>query len=264
MHMAEHRASKGSRNPEGTMMTRDPKASWAGLLALCLLFVQGCGTDKISVPGINGPSELAVSLKLTVNPDIITADGFSTALVQAEVRGTNGQALANVDVYFTLADESGNFADIGTLSANRAITNSQGIAQVIYTAPPRTDATANQTLLILARPVANDAQAAVYRTVRLELRSAEPHLFPQTPGTPGTCDFIIETPDGFYAGVDILFQDTSQGTIVRYYWDFGDGTRDDKPDENHRYAVAGTYTVTHVCTDADGGQTLRQRTFTLN
>jgi hypothetical protein len=256
------------------MMTRDRNALRGGgaaaVVGLCLLLgLAGCNLTNVSIPGLEGPSELGISLKLTVNPDVISADGFSTALIQAEVKGPDGRPLANVDIFFALADEDGNFADLGTLSHNRGVTNGSGIAQVIYTAPPRTDATANQTLLILARPVSNDANAAVYRQVRLELRSPEPKLFPQVPnnGDP-TCQFIVETPDGFHSGVDILFQDTSfdsDGTIVRYYWDFGDGSIDDKPDVAHRYGTAGTYTVNHLVTDDDGGQTLcTPLTFTVD
>lgn len=244
-------------------MTRVLKAFRGGgaaaVVGVCLLFVaSGCGLTDPEIPGLSGPSELGISLKLTVNPDVISADGFSTALVQAEVKGPDGQPLANVDVFFALADESGNFADLGSLSGNRAVTNGSGIAQVVYTAPPRTDATANQTMLILARPVSNDANARVYRQVRLELRSPEPRLFPQVPGNAApTCSFIVENVDGFRVGRDILFQSTSSdsdGTIVRYFWDFGDGGRDDKPDVNHAYGFAGAFTVTHTVTDDDGGQ----------
>ncbi len=255
------------------MMTRDRKVLRGGgaaaAVGLCLLLaLAGCSLTDVSIPGLEGPSELGISLKLTVNPDVISADGFSTALVQAEVKGPDGRPLANVDVFFALADESGNFADLGSLSGNRAATNGAGIAQVVYTAPPRTDATANQTMLILARPVSNDANAALYRQVRLELRSPEPRLFPQVPGNASpNCSFIIENVDGFFVGHDILFQTTSSdsdGTIVRYFWDFGDGGRDDKPDVNHAYGFAGAFTVTHTVTDDDGGQSSCFKNLTIS
>ena len=157
-----------------------------------VLTIAGCGLDEVDIPGFDGPSELAESLTLTVNPDVITADGFSTAFVQAEFRDPNSETLADRDIFFAVTDESGRFADIGTLfdlagnqlGATDATvrTNGQGLAQLIYRAPPRTDATANQSILVAARPVGTDFNGAIYRTVRLELRSAEPRIFPQNPG----------------------------------------------------------------------------------
>jgi DNA-binding beta-propeller fold protein YncE len=47
------------------------------------------------------------------------------------------------------------------------------------------------------------------------------------------------------------------GTIVRYDWDFGDGTQllDGGPSPQHRYDRPGTYTVTLVVTDNEGAST---------
>jgi DNA-binding beta-propeller fold protein YncE len=47
------------------------------------------------------------------------------------------------------------------------------------------------------------------------------------------------------------------GTIVRYDWDFGDGTRlqDGGPSPQHVYTEPGTYTVTLVVTDNEGAST---------
>ena len=241
---------------------------WAAAGLGLLVFAAGCGLDEVDIPDIQGPSELALSLRLTVTPDVVTADGFSTAFVQAEVHDENGRPLGNRDIFFAIADESGRFADIGTLfdlagnklGATDAIirTNGQGVAQLIYRTPPRTDATANQTILVGARPVGTDANGAVYRSVRLELRSAEPRLFPQNPNNVlPKCFFIVELGNS-RAGSTILFQTTSfdpDGTIVRYEWFFGDGTGVDyHPDTNHVFRFPGTYTVTHKVTDDDGGQ----------
>ena len=260
----------------------------AAPLALAVL-AAGCGLHGVDIPDLQGPSELATSVRLTVTPDVVTADGFSTAFIQAEVRDQDGRVLANRDIFFAIADESGHFADIGTLfdlagnqlGATEAIvrTNGQGLAQLIYRAPPRTDATANQSVLITARPVGTDANGAVYRSVRLELRSAEPRLFPQVPtcGTLGApppplcnvpphCAFVVELGSG-RVGSTILFQSTSadpDGTIVRYEWFFGDGTPVDyHPDTVHIFRFAGSYVVTHKVTDDDGAQDACTATVTV-
>jgi hypothetical protein len=225
----------------------------------------GCGLDDVEIPELDGPSELGLSLKLTVSPDIITADGYSTALVTVTLRDQNGGPVSGRDVFLSILDESGRTADLGEFRSSNGPgtgmtvrTNGQGVAQAVYEAPARTDATANQTVLISARPVGDDFAGAIYRTVRLELRSAEARLFPQNPGNGApTCNFAVQAPNGFFTNRSILFQSTSfdtDGTIVRYEWDFGNGTRADHPDVNASYRQPGTYSVTHVVTDDDGAQ----------
>lgn len=250
-------------------------AKVASAVALVVV-LYGCGLEEIEVPDLDGPSEMSLSVRLTANPDIITADGFSTSLIQATVRDHNARTVAGRDIFFAIADESGRSADIGTLRASGSVgvgtgvvvkTNAQGIAQVIYEAPARTDATANQFIQVTARPVGDDARAALYRSVRIELRSAEPRLFPQNPDNADPlCDFAVQAPNGFRANQAILFQSTSSdpdGTIVRYFWDFGNGTRSDAPDGAAVYRVPSDYTVTHIVTDDDGAQAACEGSFTI-
>jgi hypothetical protein len=136
---------------------------------------------------------------------------------------------------------------------------------------------------VLARPVGTDANAAVYRSVKIELKSAEPRLFPQAPTTNGApvCNFVVEstTPNAGCTGsgstavctvranTTVLFQSTSSdpdGTIVRYEWFFGDGTIVNyAPDTPHVFK-AGDYTVTHRVTDNFGIQSACSTTLTAN
>jgi PKD repeat protein len=250
-----------------------------GSVVLCLLLgLNSCGLDEVEIPDtFEGPSETGLSLRLTAQPDIVTADGFSTSVVQVSARDQSGRPATGRDVFFTIGDEDGRFADLGSLRASGSVgvgtglvvrTNGQGVAQVVYEAPARTDATANQTVLVMARVVGDDANAAVYRSVRIELRSAEPRLFPQNPDNAApSCDFAVQAPNGFRVNQSILFQSTSfdpDGTIVRYWWDFGNGTRGaDHPDVAASYRFPDTYTVTHVVTDDDGGQAACAGTLTI-
>src|SRR6185436_15799631 len=254
------------------------------------LALAGCGLDNVDVPDLDGPSTFGQALILTITPDVITADGFSTAFVQAELRDQNGRVLPDREIFFATADELGRFADIGLfydldgnrLGATEAIirTNGNGVAQVIYLAPPRTDATGNQSVLITARPVGTDFNGAFYRTVRLELRSAEPRIFPQVPlcgagappppfcNNPPSGTFIVETPDGARPGVANLFPATcadGDGQIVRYEWFFGDGSKVVyAPDNAHVFGFPGTYVVSLRCTDDDGAQGTTSTTLVLN
>jgi PKD domain-containing protein len=224
-----------------------------------LLALGACSTDKVSKPSLSGPSELAIALGLAASPDVLTADGRSTAAVQAVVHDQNGHTSAGVPITFALLDSSGTFADIGALNTTSAVTGPDGTATVIYRAPFRTDFTANGTVQVGARPLGTDARSAIYRTVAIELRSAEGRLFPpKDNNTLPNCGIVVEAPNGFKTGQDILFQTASNdpdGTIVRYFWTFGDDSpTEDLPDVNHAYKVAGSYTVTHIVTDNNGGQ----------
>jgi hypothetical protein len=224
-----------------------------------LLALGACSTDKVTAPPLSGPSELALSLRLDASPDVLTADGRSVSALQATVHDQNGQPRSGLSMTFAIADSSGSFADIGELNRTTAVTGPDGTATVIYRAPFRTDFTANGSVLIAARPIGSDATAAIYRTVAIELRSAEGRLFPpKNDNALPKCGIVVEAPNGFKTGQDILFQTASSDTdgfIVRYFWTFGDDSpSEDLPDVNHAYKVAGNYTVTHIVTDNNGGQ----------
>jgi hypothetical protein len=105
--------------------------------------------------------------------------------------------------------------------------------------------------------VGNDAFGAVYRTVLIELKSAEPRMFPQVPQDDFNCSFTVEPSIGEYHVNEVIsFQSTASDPdgkpIIRYEWDFGDGGRAVSPDAAHVYTIPDTYTVVHACTNADG------------
>jgi PKD domain len=256
------------------------RGGWAGArgtVVLCaLLAFNGCGLDDVDVPELDGPSTFAANLTLKIEPDLLVADGMSTALVTATFFDVNGRPAANRPIFFTIADEDGRFAAIGNFPtaegpgfAVTVNTDGGGVARVVYQVPPRTDATADQTVLIAARPIGDDAAGAMYKTVRLELRSAEPRLFPPTPGNvPPTCQITVETPNGLRPNVAILFNTRSfdlDGVIVRYEWFCGSGNGGPSyaPDVACVYRTPGSYTVTHRVTDDDGGQATCGATLTI-
>lgn len=228
-----------------------------GTLVL-LLALGGCGLEEVSIPAdLIGPAGLGVNLKISVTPDVLLADGRSAAVVTVTVRDQNGQPRSGVTIILAIADETFSFIDLGKLDAETLTTGGDGVARTRYTAPPRTDATADQLILIVARPVSDDAGGQIYRTAAIELRSAEPKLFPNDPtNVAPVCRVITEPPTNTVkVNESILFQDTSSdvdGTIVRYFWDFADGDTDDAPDVEHHYTTPGIYQVRHFVTDDDG------------
>jgi hypothetical protein len=263
---------------------------WPAVILSLFVAHAGCGLDGVEIPEIDGPSELATAISLTASPDLITADGLSTSLITATVRGPNGEPIAGREIFFSIADASGLFADIGELRSTTTgtgvgtgiavRTNAQGVAAVVYEAPARTDATANQQVRVTARPVGTDASSALYRSVNIELRSAESRLFPQAPLTNAApvCGFTVQatgksTCTGGVGTIptctvpintSVLFQSTAtdDGVIVRYFWSFGNGRNADHPDTSTSYSIAGTYVVRHLVTDNHGAQSACQTTIT--
>jgi PKD repeat protein len=246
-----------------SMRITEPRRRLAQALAVVMLS-SSCTMHEVSIPEFDGPSETGISIALTASPDLLVADGTSTSLVTATVRGPDGRAVPGRDVFFTITDSAGRFADIGQFPTSNGPgtgvsvrTDGNGVARVTYQSPVRTDATANQKILIAARLMGNDAASETYRTVTIELRSAQPKLFPPNPNNAApTCAFTMEAPSGLRTNTTILFQDASfdsDGVIVRYQWIFGDNTGVNyDPDTVHVYHAAGSYTVTHIVTDNNG------------
>jgi hypothetical protein len=232
-----------------------------------LLLLSSCSLDEVEIPEIDGPSTYGLGLQMSASPDIIVADGFSTSLIRATVFDQNGAPAAGRDIFFAITDGAGRPIDLGTIRSTagfgvgtglRVPTGTDGVAQVVYEAPARTDSTANRDILVTARPVGTDAAGQVFRSVRIQLRSAEPRLFPEVPGTSVSCSFIIEPSVMPYRVNQVVsFQSTASspnGPIVRYEWWFGDGTRGVHPQEAKVYRFPGNYQIIHVVTDSLGFQ----------
>jgi PKD repeat protein len=240
------------------------RKSGRGLLLGLAAALAGCGLDEVSIPELNGPSTHAISLVLSVTPDVLLADAVSRADVLATVRGPDGQGLAGRTVFFAVTDENGNYVDLGTFNSTvgtfhppapqtTEVTDGNGVARVSYRVPERISVTAVQVVFITARLVGDDAEGQSFRRARIELRPAEVRRFPDPGGAAVTCNFVVDPEVGPYQVNEVLrFFTTSTGGIVQYHWDFGDGGTDDKPDVQHHWRAPGGYSVTHVVTAGNG------------
>jgi PKD repeat protein len=89
--------------------------------------------------------------------------------------------------------------------------------------------------------LAASAAAILLLSAGIEPRSAEPPsaAFRAEPGHPS-------------AGLPVRFADESEGAPAFWRWSFGDGEKSDERSPVHRYAAAGTYTVTLIVGNASG------------
>lgn len=231
-------------------------------LSLALIGVS-CSLDKVQIPeALVGPAELGLSLKLTANPDWVVADNVSASELMATLRDQNGSGVSGRTIVFAIQNEDGTYASIGQLTSATAVTDGGGNARVRYYAPARTDVLADTEVYIAARPSSDDAGGQQLRRVKIQIVPVDRPMFPPKSGNASpTCSIVTEPAVGpnngaFSRGQQIQFQAAavdSDGQVVRYEWDFGDGEQELTPNTNHTYTLSGAYTVTLTVIDNNGG-----------
>ncbi len=217
----------------------------------------GCSVQETPVPGLTGPSELALSLAVTVSQDTIPQDGSSYTDVYITARDPSGRPYPTVSLRFDIVKD-GNVVDFGVLSTKTAVTGSDGHAQVRYTAPPPpkdspapTPARAPTTVFVRATPNGVDYANAVPRSVEIKL---VPQGTVYDPATGPVAKFTVaSTTTG--AGQPVVFDATTSSSpagLAGYAWDFGDGNTGSGVTVQHTFTVGGTYSVRLTVTDKKG------------
>jgi len=216
------------------------------LLYAAALAGAGCTTHEVEAPPLMGPSELALSVTVTATPDTVTEDGASQSVIDIFARDENAQPRANVQVRVTV--------DQGRLSASTVSTGSNGRVSVTFTAPltmfPGFDA--GNVATVSVTPIGNNFANAVVRQVLIRL---VPPAVIQIPGAPVAA--FAFGPQSPKVGDIVLFDASasfdSNGVIVSYEWDFGDGdVHGFGKNQDHDYSAAGTYFVTLTVIDDSG------------
>ncbi|PKO05738.1 MAG: hypothetical protein CVU41_09940 [Chloroflexi bacterium HGW-Chloroflexi-3] len=96
----------------------------------------------------------------------------------------------------------------------------------------------------IKEPLLDVSNAAIFAPVLVSGSGGVPT------NNPPTANFTFNT-----SSLTTNFSDTSadsDGTVVAWSWDFGDGTTSTTQNPSHNYASAGTYTVSLTVTDDDG------------
>jgi hypothetical protein len=229
------------------------------------LALAACTTHKQETPALTGPSELGTSVTVQVSPDVLNQDGASQSLVTITVRDTAGQPVRNVPLRAEIT-VNGAITDFGTLSARNVVTDANGRATVIYTAPsaPAVNVDSGTIVSIDVTPSGSDFGNAVAR------HTASIRLVPPGVVGPGndlhaafTATRLDNTEDS-----TILFDATASDalnantTLVSYTWDFGNGDTATGKQVTRKFS-AGTRTVTLTVRDAIGRTGTSQQVITI-
>jgi PKD repeat protein len=225
---------------------------WVALAVV--LAAAGCTMKEQEPPALAGPSEFSQSITVTVTPDVIQQDGASQSIITVTARGANGQPLANVPLRAEIL-VNGVPADFGALSARNVVTNSEGRASLVYTAPAALGDFSVDAFTIIEigiTPLGSNFGNSTRRLAALRLVPTGTVVPPD--GLRPAFTFTPTTPTDNQA---VLFDATSSASpannpIARYDWDFGDGERGSGATATHQYRTPGTYTVTLTISDALG------------
>lgn len=217
-----------------------------GILPLALLPV-ACGLDVPTLPaGPTGPSGTANAVTLTATPSQLPRDGVSRAIVTVSARDVAGAPLSGQRVIVTATP-----TDAG-LSAAEVTTDATGTATLTVTAPPE-DSSAS-TISVAAQPVGGFSDSSWPRTVVITLIGDT-----TSPLDPPTVDSVSASPDDPVVDQPAVFMAEASAAsghrIVRYVWNFGDGTTamSTQPHVVKTYTIPGSYTVLLTVTDDVGG-----------
>jgi len=223
-----------------------------------LVAAMGCGTDEIKMPVITGPATYGIGVQMRATPDIMFADGQSTALVVATVSDSEGRPLAGKQVTFLTGDDKVQLAAIGTLSVTTAVTGSDGKATTVFTTPSSREWLANQTVSVMARVTGENAASGRWPYAKIELVAVDQRRWPAGETETPECLFTSDPRWGpWYTGVPIHFMTRAtdaDGYIVQYLWRFSDDETKYyyATDLYHTFAKPGDYVVFHSCLDNSG------------
>ena len=226
-------------------------------VALALLTVAGCTVKSTEPPPLAGPSALALTLKVNAIPDSISQDGGSQSSVKVTAIGPDGKGLPGVPLRLDMM-VGGVAQDYGTLSARSIVTNSDGVATAVYTAPPgpvngvfgTCSGLPGNCVSIVATPTASNFTTVNPEQVLIRLVPTGVIL---PPVSVPTADFTISpTPVNFNIPSTFDASLSCGGPLVgglcpsgisaisSYVWNFGDGATATGKTATHTYVASTT------------------------
>jgi chitinase len=152
------------------------------------------------------------------------------------------------------------------LSARNVVTDNNGRATVVYTAPAAVAGQAGVDTFTLVdfvvTPLGDNFNNSLPRIASIRLVPSGVIIPPS-----GLVAAFTVTPTTPSEGQTVLFQSTStapaNNPIVRAQWDFGDGDRAEGSSVQHEYDLAGTYVATLTVFDALGRSATTSRSINV-
>jgi PKD repeat protein len=241
----------------------------SSLFAALALGVAGCTIHPSGdAPALAGPSSFGHLLTVTASPDNIAADG-SLSSITASYIDASGQPLAGIPLQASIA-VSGTAVDFGSLSSRTVYTDSTGRAKVVYFSPVMTGffaGTPAKEVWVTIEPVGGNYVTSV--PVHAVIKVTPPPV--PLLGADSPVAAVTYAPSAPKVG-DLLTFDASTSqpagghSIVKYFWDFGDGLPNDEhgSDASHAYAASGSYTMVLGVTDEAGHSSSTFRTIVVS
>jgi PKD repeat protein len=184
-------------------------------------------------------------------------DGSAMALIELQVRDSNGQPRKDPLTLRVDTIVGGVVADFGTLSSKTITTGSDGKVALTYRAPaaPPASQTSDAVVSVLFTPVGTNYGNATPRSIDIRLARPGVLLPPNAPPVPS----FRTSPTSVRQGDELFFDASastdSDGRIMAYTWMFGDdgkSTTTASPTISHTYASAGTFSVQLTVSDDRG------------
>jgi PKD repeat protein len=219
------------------------------------LALSACTVHSTNVPALSGPSGLGNNITIAVSPDFLTQDGASQSLVTITALNSNGQPQTNVQLRVDIA-VAGVVSDFGRLSAKSLVTDGNGHATTIYTAPPPPSVVVGNGTKIDIRvtPLDSNFDNATARTASIMLVPPGVVVGPPSSLVPSFVVPALNVGDqGIFTAkvVDASGADVTN-QVASFQWNFGDGGTASGLSVTHTYSKIGTFPVTLTVTDQVG------------
>ena len=230
----------------------------SALMALMAVAIglSACTVKKTEAPELAGPSELGLSLRTSVIPDILDQDGISQSAVEIVARGPDGRPMRSVPVRAEIW-VGGVIVDYGRLSARTVVTGDDGIARLTYTSPPAPPEPVDTftVVTLVLTPIGTDFNGFNSRFVEIRVVPRGVILPPN--GAPVPAFIITPTPVTTFTPVTFdasstLDENVRCGAACTYSWNFGDGTSGTGMIVAHEFKTANTFTVRLTVSDLRG------------